>query len=188
MVRAVAKAHQFITFTVPSSLQVRARCGQRRVASVSLPATIVCAHRKAPRCRCCRPPFPQRAVAHGLEHEQGFYCGLGGVLAAKRALLERQLSEIGFRVLPAQVRVCVGHGAGAAAQELWLCRPPCASLQPHPRRVAPGFGVQGTYFLVADVSGLLPEGSAEDDVEVRARWGCMGQRCGAWDAPGRASH
>lgn len=87
MIKAVAKAHQFITFTVPSSLQ--------------------------------------RAVAYGLDSEQPFYCGLGGVLQQKRQLLERQLAAIGFRVLPAD----------------------------------------GTYFLVADFAGLLPEGSTEDDVE-----------------------
>ena len=56
----------------------------------------------------------QRAVAFGLDREQGFYTGLGGVLAGKRALLERQLAAIGFAVLPAQARrlprVCVGRG------------------------------------------------------------------------------
>lgn len=71
-------------------------------------------------------PLPQRAVAYGLDSEQPFYCGLGGVLQQKRQLLERQLAAIGFRVLPAD----------------------------------------GTYFLVADFAGLLPEGSTEDDVEV----------------------
>lgn len=33
-----------------------------------------------------------------------------------------------------------------------------------PFQILPG---QGTYFLVADFSGLLPEGSDEDDVSVR---------------------
>ncbi|KAL4431641.1 hypothetical protein ABPG77_001483 [Micractinium sp. CCAP 211/92] len=87
MVAAVAKAHQFITFTVPSSLQ--------------------------------------RAVAHGLDKEGEFYLGLGALLQKKRQLLAGQLQEIGFKILPAD----------------------------------------GTYFLVADFSGLVPEGSTEDDVQ-----------------------
>lgn len=67
-------------------------------------------------------------MAYGLDSEQAFYCGLGAVLQQKRQLLERQLADIGFRVLPAD----------------------------------------GTYFLVADFAGLLPDGSSEDDVEVGA--------------------
>ncbi|PSC76310.1 aminotransferase isoform A [Micractinium conductrix] len=63
MVAAVAKAHQFITFTVPSAMQ--------------------------------------RAVAHGLEHEQSFYSGLGPLLQRKRQLLAGQLQQLGFSVLPA---------------------------------------------------------------------------------------
>jgi hypothetical protein len=45
----------------------------------------------------------QRAVAYGLDQEGGFYCGLGQVLAGKRALLEAQLADLGFAILPAQV-------------------------------------------------------------------------------------
>lgn len=78
----------------------------------------------------------QRAVAYGLDSEQPFFCGLGSVLQQKRQLLERQLSEIGFKVLPAD----------------------------------------GTYFLVANFEGLLPEGSSEDDVEASVGW--------CWVCPG----
>lgn len=40
-------------------------------------------------------------MAFGLDSEQPSYCGLGAVLQQKRALLEHQLAEIGFSVLPA---------------------------------------------------------------------------------------
>ncbi|GAB4823278.1 hypothetical protein N2152v2_010324 [Parachlorella kessleri] len=86
LVAAVAKAHQFLIFTVPSALQ--------------------------------------QAVAYGLDEESEFYCGLGAMLLKKRSYLERELAQLGFDVLPAQ----------------------------------------GTYFLVADFSELLPEGSTEGDV------------------------
>lgn len=91
VIAAVAKAHQFLVFTVPSALQ--------------------------------------RAVAYGLDEEQAFYCGLGPSLLRKREYLDGELTALGFRVLPAQ----------------------------------------GSYFLTADFSGLLPEGIAaaerEGDVE-----------------------
>lgn len=64
MVAAVAKAHQFLTFTVSPALQ--------------------------------------RAIAFGLDQEQQFYCGLGSMLHQKRQLLEEQLVEMGFKVLPAE--------------------------------------------------------------------------------------
>lgn len=44
-----------------------------------------------------------------------------------------------------------------------------------PFQILPG---QGTYFLVADFSGLLPEGSDEDDVSVRE--GLVMSRLRAW--------
>lgn len=47
-------------------------------------------------------PALQAAVAHGLDEEKAFYEGLGGVLAAKRAKLQKRLEAIGFEVLPAQ--------------------------------------------------------------------------------------
>ena len=56
-------------------------------------------------------------------------CRLGPMLQKKRGYLEQELSQLGFKVLPAQ----------------------------------------GTYFLVADFSGLVPEGSTEGDVE--GGWG-----------------
>lgn len=46
-------------------------------------------------------------MAYGLDNEEGFYCGLGEVLARKRQLLERQLADIGFKPLPAQVGGCM---------------------------------------------------------------------------------
>ena len=64
IINAVAKAHQYLSFTVNSALQ--------------------------------------RAVAHGLTHEQQFYTNLGAVLAEKREYMQRRLTEIGFMVLPAQ--------------------------------------------------------------------------------------
>ncbi|CAK0786657.1 hypothetical protein CVIRNUC_009871 [Coccomyxa viridis] len=64
LMKAVTSAHQFITFTVASSLQ--------------------------------------RAVAYGLDEESSFYLGLGASLQRKRQFLEQQLTEVGFRVLPAQ--------------------------------------------------------------------------------------
>lgn len=48
------------------------------------------------------PSALQRAVAYGLEQEEAFCCGLGAALSKKRQLLEGQLAEIGFAVLPAQ--------------------------------------------------------------------------------------
>ncbi|KAK2075659.1 hypothetical protein QBZ16_001767 [Prototheca wickerhamii] len=90
-VAAAAKAHQFLTFTVPSAYQ--------------------------------------HAVAVGLEQERAFYEGLGPLLEKKRDWLAKELTEIGFKILPGQ----------------------------------------GTYFLVADFSGLLPEGSDEDDVSFCSR-------------------
>ena len=59
------------------------------------------------------------------------------MLQKKRSYLERELSQLGFKVLPAQ----------------------------------------GTYFLVADFSGLLPEGSTEGDVEVGWGAGVVLQVC-----------
>ncbi|TFH46883.1 MAG: aminotransferase class I/II-fold pyridoxal phosphate-dependent enzyme, partial [Lysobacterales bacterium] len=46
------------------------------------------------------PPNLQRAVAYGLDHEQEWYTQLGRDLQAKRDLLERGLSAVGFDVLP----------------------------------------------------------------------------------------
>jgi N-succinyldiaminopimelate aminotransferase len=46
------------------------------------------------------PPNLQRAVAYGLDHEQKWYMQLGPDLQAKRDLLEKGLSAIGFDVLP----------------------------------------------------------------------------------------
>lgn len=46
------------------------------------------------------PPNLQRAVAYGLDHEQEWYTQLGQDLQAKRDLLERGLSAVGFDVLP----------------------------------------------------------------------------------------
>ncbi|KAK9823662.1 hypothetical protein WJX72_004501 [[Myrmecia] bisecta] len=71
------------------------------------------------------PSNLQRAVAHGLDHEQNFFLSMGAALQRKRDYLADRLSAIGFRILPAQ----------------------------------------GTYFLVADFSPLLPEGSVEGDVD-----------------------
>ncbi|EIE23119.1 PLP-dependent transferase [Coccomyxa subellipsoidea C-169] len=64
LISAVASAHQFITFTVPSAMQ--------------------------------------HAVAYGLDNEATFYRGLGELLHQKRLFLEKQLTDVGFRVLPAQ--------------------------------------------------------------------------------------
>lgn len=44
----------------------------------------------------------QRAVAHGLDHEAGYYTAMGADLAAKRALLEPRLRAMGLDILPAQ--------------------------------------------------------------------------------------
>ena len=101
MIAAVAKAHQFVTFTVPSALQVRRFSPSRVVPvchSISLHASPFASHFLNLRCRS-RPL--QRAVAHGLEHEQRFYCSLGAVMEGKRQLLAAQLAGIGFAVLPA---------------------------------------------------------------------------------------
>lgn len=46
------------------------------------------------------PPNLQRAVAHGLDNEQEWYTRLGRDLQAKRDLLEKGLSAVGFDVLP----------------------------------------------------------------------------------------
>lgn len=46
------------------------------------------------------PPNLQRAVAHGLDNEQAWYTGLAPSLQEKRDLMERELSRIGFDVLP----------------------------------------------------------------------------------------
>ena len=46
------------------------------------------------------PPNLQRAVAHGLDNEQEWYTRLGLDLQAKRDLLEKGLSAVGFDVLP----------------------------------------------------------------------------------------
>jgi hypothetical protein len=48
-------------------------------------------------------PLLQCAIAFGLDQEQQFYCGLGSMLHQKRQLLEEQLVEMGFKVLPAEV-------------------------------------------------------------------------------------
>ncbi|MEW5312345.1 MAG: hypothetical protein WDW38_003986 [Sanguina aurantia] len=45
-------------------------------------------------------PSLQRAVAHGLDNEAGFYRSLGPSLERKRSLLAGTLSAIGFTVLP----------------------------------------------------------------------------------------
>ncbi|MEQ9638633.1 MAG: aminotransferase [Alphaproteobacteria bacterium] len=45
------------------------------------------------------PPNLQRAVAHGLEHEEVWYTGLAGQLQAKRDRLADGLSGLGFEVL-----------------------------------------------------------------------------------------
>ncbi|GLC43274.1 hypothetical protein PLESTB_001491600 [Pleodorina starrii] len=66
LLNPIIKAHQFLVFTVPSSLQ--------------------------------------RAVAHGLDNESGFYHSLGPSLEVKRRYLEGELAALGFGVLPA-------HGA-----------------------------------------------------------------------------
>ncbi|KAK9840109.1 hypothetical protein WJX74_003508 [Apatococcus lobatus] len=63
LIAALAKAHSFLVFTVPSNLQ--------------------------------------RAVAHGLDHESSFYCGLSTSLQAKRDLLEGHLKTAGFSTLRA---------------------------------------------------------------------------------------
>ena len=42
----------------------------------------------------------QRAVAHGLDHEEAWYTALAGELQRKRDLLAEGLNEIGFEVLP----------------------------------------------------------------------------------------
>lgn len=87
LVTAVAQAHQFLTFTVNSSLQ--------------------------------------KGVHHGLVHCSSFYLSLGRMLAEKRSFLSTRLETLGFTVLPAQ----------------------------------------GTYFLIADFSQVLPDYKANDDVE-----------------------
>ena len=46
------------------------------------------------------PPNLQRAVAHGLEHEQAWYEALSGTLQAKRDRLQAGLDDLGFDVLP----------------------------------------------------------------------------------------
>jgi len=46
------------------------------------------------------PPNLQRAVAHGLDNEQAWYTGLAPSLQEKRDLMKRELSRIGFDVLP----------------------------------------------------------------------------------------
>ncbi len=46
------------------------------------------------------PPNLQRAVAHGLDNEQAWYTGLAPSLQEKRDLMTRELSRIGFDVLP----------------------------------------------------------------------------------------
>lgn len=46
------------------------------------------------------PPNLQRAVAHGLDNEERWYTGLAPALAEKRDLMHRELSAIGFDVLP----------------------------------------------------------------------------------------
>jgi aspartate/methionine/tyrosine aminotransferase len=46
------------------------------------------------------PPNLQRAVAYGLDQEQGWYTRLGHDLQEKRDLLEKGLSALGFDVLP----------------------------------------------------------------------------------------
>jgi len=45
-------------------------------------------------------PNLQRAVAYGLDREQDWYMQLGRDLQAKRDLLEKGLSDVGFEVLP----------------------------------------------------------------------------------------
>jgi aspartate/methionine/tyrosine aminotransferase len=87
LVAAVAQAHQFLTFTVNSSLQ--------------------------------------KGVHHGLVHCSSFYLHLGTMLAEKRSFLSTRLEKLGFTVLPAQ----------------------------------------GTYFLIADFSRVLPDYIANDDVD-----------------------
>lgn len=121
-------------------------------------------------------------MAHGLDEEQAFYKGLGSVLAGKRALLERQLAPIGFRILPTQVRWLPGGWAAPGpsppspereldARRIYVSlpnihqSPPSTHTPTHP----PPTPQQGTYFLVADFSGLLPPGSAEDDVQFCLR-------------------
>ena len=46
------------------------------------------------------PPNLQRAVAHGLDAEESWYRALGPALEKKRDLMTRELSAIGFDVLP----------------------------------------------------------------------------------------
>lgn len=46
------------------------------------------------------PPNLQRAVAHGLDHEEAWYTRLAGTLQAKRDYLQRELGNVGFEVLP----------------------------------------------------------------------------------------
>lgn len=74
-------------------------------------------------------------MAYGLDHEQQFYTGLGEVLAQKRELLASQLADIGFKVLPAEVRGrCVSgcvlldertarHGGGVDGSRRMLVAP-----------------------------------------------------------------
>ena len=46
------------------------------------------------------PSNLQRAVAHGLDNEQGWYTNLAVELQAKRDMLRNALTEIGFEVIP----------------------------------------------------------------------------------------
>ncbi len=64
LLAAVAKAHQFLVFTIPANLQ--------------------------------------HAVAHGLDHEQDWYAGMGRQLQHKRDLLATGLARLGFDVLTSE--------------------------------------------------------------------------------------
>lgn len=70
---------------------------------------MACLRERQPCCPVCSPcPLLQRAVAHGLDKEGGFYLGLGALLHKKRQLLAGQLQDMGFKVLPADVSAGAG--------------------------------------------------------------------------------
>lgn len=142
-----------------------------------------CIHCHAP---CCLPHLPAPAAR-------------GGAWAGQRAgLLLRAGGDAGPEAGAAGAAAAGDWvpGAACAGEESSCCSAACVLRRSEARRPAsraccwrrrhgghlpPALAPlpQGTYFLIADFAGLLPEGSTEDDVEVRRRRRPTGLACPA---------